>query len=167
MRYIFPLSLLAAFTLVFACTSPPDYPIEPLLDNLYVTKDTLRHGSMQEDTTYAIFNFTDGDGDIGFADSDSISDLFVVDTRTGFVDNQYKVPFVPELGASNGIKGQISVRLFTSCCVFPDSLGLDPCNPDLPPFEYQQVVYEIYIKDRAGHQSNVLQTPPIYIKCRN
>jgi hypothetical protein len=74
-------------------------------------------------------------------------------------------PLVPELGASNGIKGEITIRLLTTCCFYPDSLLLDICEDELASMPYDQVIYEIFIKDRAGHESNVVRTEPIFIKC--
>lgn len=148
--------------LLSACASPPDYPIEPIIEYVGLTKDTLRRGAMQEDTTFVTFSFTDGDGDIGNDDS---LDLFVTDTRTGITDNQFIIPLVPKLGASNGIKGEITFRLFTTCCLFPPELGLSPCEDETPAMRYDQVVYEFYIRDRAGHESNRVQTEPVYIAC--
>ncbi|HHM21422.1 MAG TPA: hypothetical protein ENJ20_05300 [Bacteroidetes bacterium] len=144
-----------------ACSTPPDYPIEPVLEFVDVSKDTIRRGSFFNDTTFVTFSFTDGDGDIG--DRDSLQ-LFVTDSRNGFV-NDFRIPFVLEPGASNGIKGEITVRLFSSCCIFPSDLFLDGCTDIYDPMPYDKVVYDIYIKDRAGHQSNVISTTPIFIRC--
>ena len=164
LRLIFLLAPLAALSLFFSCATPPDYPIEPHIEYLHISKDTLRRGAMQEDTTFVTFSFTDGDGDIGNQDT---IDLFVTDTRTGVTESQFRVPEVPELGASNGIKGEITFRLFTTCCIFPPELGLDPCNGTSPSFRYDNVVYEFYLKDRAGHESNRVKTDPVYIRCFN
>ncbi len=162
--FIYP-ALLSATGLVFllaSCASPPDYPVEPFIEYLGMTKDTLRRGAMQEDTTLVTISFTDGDGDIGNKDT---LDLFVTDQRTGVLESQFQVPLVPKLGASNGIKGEITFRLFTTCCIFPPELGLDPCNGEDPTFRYDKVIYEIFIRDRAGHDSNVIETEPVYIRC--
>ncbi|HFA47715.1 MAG TPA: hypothetical protein ENJ95_01710 [Bacteroidetes bacterium] len=153
-----PILFLAAF---FAtCTTPPDYPIEPVLEFTGVTKDTLRRGNTFNDTTFIEFTFTDGDGDIG--DQDSVV-LFITDSRDGFV-NDLKVPVVSNLGASNGIKGKIRARMFTSCCLNPNPLVV-PCVDTDPNFLYDRVIYTITLKDRAGHLSNEIQTTPIVIKC--
>ena len=164
LRYLAVFSPLSLFALWFSCASPPDYPIEPFIEYVGMTKDTLKRGAMQEDTTFVTFSFTDGDGDIGNKDT---LDLFVTDTRTGVLENQFRVPVVPELGAANGIKGEITFRLFTTCCIFPPQLGLDPCNGEDPSFKYDQVVYEIYLRDRAGHKSNTILTDPVFIRCFN
>lgn len=157
-----PASAGLLLVLLSACATPPDYPIEPIIEYIGLTKDTLRRGAMQEDTTFVTFSFTDGDGDIG---NDDTLDLFVKDTRSGVTDNQFIIPLVPRLGASNGIKGEITFRLFTTCCIFPPELGLSPCEDETPSMRYDQVVYEFYIRDRAGHESNRVQTGPVFIEC--
>jgi hypothetical protein len=157
-------SPLAFFIVLVACATPPDYPVEPYLEFIGVSKDTLKRGAMFEDSTFVTFSFTDGDGDIGHPDT---LDLFVKDTRLGIIDNQYIIPEVPKLGNGNGIKGEITIRLFTTCCIFPTNLGLDPCKDETPSFPYDKVVYEIFLVDQAGHKSNTIQTTPIYIRCKN
>ncbi len=144
-----------------ACTNPPDYPIIPEIEFISISKDTMIRGSFFNDTTFIRFSFTDGDGDIG--DGDSLQ-LFLVDSRNGFV-NDFRIPFVPELGASNGIKGEITVRVFTSCCIFPPELFLDGCNDEYAQMPFDEYYYDIFIKDRAGNESNVIQTTPIHITC--
>lgn len=147
--------------LLGACASPPDYPIVPAIEYVQLSKDTMIRGSFFNDTTFVTFSFTDGDGDVG--DQDSLQ-LFVVDSRNDFI-NDFRIPFVPELGASNGIKGEISVRLFTSCCIFPPDLFLDGCNDVYSEMPYDELTYDIYIKDRAGNQSNIITTDPVFIRC--
>jgi hypothetical protein len=147
--------------LLAACTSPPDYPIEPRIEFLSLSKDTLKRGNFFQDTAFITISFTDGDGDIG--DKDSLN-LFLKDLRDGFVSKN-RIPFVPELGASNGLKGEITVRIFSTCCVFDPGLGLDPCMDAHPSLPVDELVYEIYIVDRAGHESNTVQTAPIFIPC--
>ena len=154
-----PLALLIG--IMAACSTPPDYPIEPEIKFVDVTKDTMDRGSFFNDSTSVIFSFTDGDGDIG--DRDSLQ-LFVTDSRDGFV-NDFRIPFVLEPGASNGLKGEITVRLFTSCCQFPPDEFLDGCTDTFSEMPYDEVSYDIYITDRAGNKSNVITTSPVFIRC--
>lgn len=156
--------LAAAAGLCFAsCATPPDYPVEPALQYISLSKDTLRRGSNQQDTTFVTFSFTDGDGDIGSEDS---LQLVLTDSRDN-TPRKLKIPFVPELGASNGIKGKITARLFTTCCIFPEDLFLLGCEDELASMPYDKVVYSLYITDRAGHQSNIITIDPIYVECFN
>ena len=147
--------------LLAACASPPDYPIEPAIEFVGLTKDTLQRGSFFNDTTFVTFSFTDGDGDIG--DQDSLQ-LFVKDSRDTFT-NSFRIPFVPELGASNGLKGEITVRIFSSCCIFPPELFLDGCSDVYNQMPYDKLTFDIFIKDRAGNQSNIITTTPVFIRC--
>ncbi len=152
------------FLVLQACTQPPEYPVEPVIEYLSVSKNTMREGKFQEDTIYVTIGFTDGDGDIGREDTDNTIDLFVTDLRTGITDNTYKVPYVPELGSGNGISGTITFQLYATCCIF-DEPGYVPCE-DVAPAPFDTVRYEIYLIDRAGHVSNTVQTEPIFIQCR-
>lgn len=152
-----PYFLFAA--LIASCAKPPDFPIEPEIEFVDVSKDTMQRSCLDDEFLFAIINFTDGDGDIG---SDSI---FYIDSRDEFT-KPLGIPEVPELGASNGIKGKITFKIVSSQCIsFPDSLFLDECEDEYPPIPYDKVVYSIFLKDRAGNKSNIVQTSPVYIRC--
>jgi len=111
------------------------------------------------DSVFVSFNFEDGDGDLG---KDQILDLFVIDNRTDEIYNNFSIPMLPEQGAGNGISGQISFKIFSTCCIFPD--GIPPCES---PTEYpdNELSLSIYIVDRAGNQSNTIQTSTIQLLC--
>lgn len=145
--------------LVASCTKPPDYPITPIIQFVGMTKTHMKQSSINSDSLSVTFSFTDGDGDIG--DKDSLT-LFVTDTRDGFVSSKYKIPYVAESGAANGLSGEVQFVLFTTCCYFPD--GQAPCTPSLT-YPTDTVVYDIYMKDRAGHKSNIIKTLPIILSC--
>ncbi len=155
---------IAALALLHACTQPPEYPVEPVIEYLSVSKNVMREGKFQEDTLFVTIGFTDGDGDIGHENADNTIDLYVTDLRTGITDNSYKVPYVPELGSGNGISGTITFQLYSTCCIFDDP-GYVPCE-DVAPQPTDTVRYEIYLIDRAGNVSNTVQTEPIIIQCR-
>ena len=147
-----------------ACVSPPDYPIEPNITFLSLSKNTMRQGQLgNEDSLFVTFSFTDGDGDLGNsgqAGKDSIN-IFLTDKRTNTpAEERFRLPLVPEQGAGNGISGEITLLLFTTCCNV-----LPPCEPSTTK-PIDTLVYEIYIKDRAGHSSNKIQTSPIYLQCK-
>jgi len=152
-------TLLVAF--VFACTSPPDYPPEPVLSFQSLSKDTLNRGYDDEDHTVVTLSFTDGDGDISGLDTNN---MFLIDTRTGFTEGNFTIPDIPKVGTANGISGDIIFNLKTTCCQFPDP-GLAGCEDEMPGFLYDTVVYEVYLLDLAGHESNHILLPPIYIRC--
>ncbi len=156
-RWAMPLAVIALF---FGCVTPPEYPLEPIIEFVSMSKDTMPRG-FASDSVLVTLSFTDGDGDIGR--KDTISDVFITDSRDSNL-TKGRIPFVPELGASNGIKGEISVVIDNSCCIFPNQL-YDGCSEVLPSYPYDQVVYSIYIVDRKGNKSNTVALPPIYLRC--
>ncbi|MEO1262277.1 MAG: hypothetical protein AAFZ15_25955 [Bacteroidota bacterium] len=161
------LPVLGCIAILAACTNPPDYPVEPAIEFVSVSKDTLQRGSLFNDTTFIKFSFTDGDGDIGDDENGDELRLFLTDSRNGFV-NDLRIPYVLEPGASNGIRGEITARVFTSCCIFPEvpPFGVvDGCLFTWDEMPYDSLTYDIYIEDRAGNRSNIITTSPIYIRC--
>lgn len=164
--YFLGISLLGFF--VWSCTQPPEYPIEPVIDFVNLSKSEMKQGRFGEDTTYVTISFTDGDGDIGHFKEGSQqveADLFLTDLRTTAQSEQFSVWFIPELGSSNGISGEITFRLLTTCCIYPPNSNFEPCEPSAV-YPVDTLVYEIYLVDRAGNESNRIQTDPIFLQCQ-
>lgn len=159
------LFLALTLTLAIACIKPPDYPDEPKIDYIGLSKNVIAqgNGNSPADTLAVVFGFTDGDGDLGSA-TDSV-DIFLTDSRDGFT-NSFKLPVIPEQGIGNGISGEITIRIpnkpFNICCTYPD--GFDACLPN-PNFPVDTFSYGIRIRDRAGRFSNSIQTGTITILC--
>ena len=147
MRPIF-LFTLSVFFFV-ACEQPPNYPIEPEIEYVGVNRNIIAQGSFNAplDTLIVTFSFTDGDGDIG---DDSLTNVFLFDSRTGDLAEPIKVKPIPSQGTGNGISGEISGN--TSCV----------STPEQPVDTFS---YTIQLRDRAGHFSNKVQTEPITILC--
>ena len=153
------LLVVVVFIVGFAtCISPPDYPIEPQILYKALSKTTMRQGQLgTEDSLYMYLTFTDGDGDLG--DKDSLN-VFLTDKRNNQTADRFRIPYVPVEGAKNGISGELRILLFTTCCNV-----LPPCEPSkTKPID--TLIYDVYIKDRAGHKSNVIQTAPIFLQCK-
>ena len=168
---IFLLSLVGFFA---SCIDPTQYPNEPEISNVRLSRTIVD----QQDTFHLYFDFTDGDGDLGFQDvdfgfcalCDSIVDtscykipelsILITNLSTGCLVSAYQIPYIPPKGSSSSISGEISVRLF-DCCFYPDLTG---CYPN-PAYPFDTVRYEIRIKDRSGNVSNKLVTQPMYINC--
>ena len=149
-------------TLGWNCLNAPDYPDEPFIEFLSVSKDTLKQGVFQEDSLTVRFRFEDGDGDIGRDDQGSQNNVFFVDQRTGQIDNTFGIPAIPQEGASRGVEGEVKIVLFTTCCIYTD--GEDPCMPH-PTVQFDTIQYKIYITDQANHKSNEILTTPIILRC--
>ena len=144
------------------CLESPNFPDEPYIEFVSLSKDTLQQGIFQEDSLFVTFHFEDGDGDLGRTDQEPENNIFFIDERTGTLDNTFAIPTIPEDGAGNGVEGEVKILLFSTCCIYLD--GSDPCVPNNQ-FPLDTVQYRIYIKDRAGHKSNEILTSPIILRC--
>ncbi|MEO1514165.1 MAG: hypothetical protein AAFV95_04105 [Bacteroidota bacterium] len=158
-------NLLALLGLVLLCTEscvqPPDYVKEPVITFERLSKNVMRQGGT--DSLLMVFNFTDGDGDLG--DAENLANVFLTDTRDGSSFITFSMPLVPVRGAGNGISGEVSVVLRANapiCCIPP--IGLRPCE-FYPQFPSDTLIYEIQLQDRAGNLSNVIQSAPIFLQC--
>ena len=161
MIYCRPLLLFIAGVFLTGCLQPPDYPIEPVIAFERLSKDVLIQDQLNTDSLLITISFTDGDGDIGLEDGGF--DLFITDTRDNFMPPAYRLPKVPEQGIGNGVSGDISFVVYTTCCFFPN--GQDPCTPSTT-YPVDTLTYLIFMKDRAGHESNTIETPPIQVLCQ-
>ncbi len=147
---------------LIGCTDPPDYPIEPVIEFKTMTKNIMDQSEFNDDSLTVIFTFTDGDGDLGSNPEDNQLDVFLTDTRDGFLANQYRIPFIPQQGVGNGISGEVAIKVFSTCCiteVFP------PCFTTAPDIPTDTVVYQIQIMDRDSNFSNTILTDPITLNC--
>ena len=91
--------------------------------------------------------YQDGDGDLGFIESDSLS-LKVQDARLTSPDWYYVKPLAP-LDAEVPIKGLLSFRLYGTFLL----AGGGP----------EKTVFTISIRDRSNQWSNAVATPEITI----
>jgi len=148
------------YVTISSCVNPPDYPDEPVIGFIGMTNNTMNQGFGLdgEDYTEITFSFQDGDGDLG----DTIANVFLVDKRDGVQSHSFTVDVIPPQGAANGISGEITIKVPTTCCI-SDNTPV-PCQPD-PIDPVDTIVYEIRINDRAGNESNMVETSPIYLQC--
>lgn len=145
--------------LATSCLKPPDYPEEPQIEYVSVSKNAFLQGLSARDSVIIAFTFTDGDGDLG---SDDSLNVFVTDSRDNFTANKYRIPFIPEEGTANGISGEIFITVFSTCCYFPDNTP--PCTPSETNLT-DSLQYKIQIRDRADNWSNEVLTEKIYVIC--
>lgn len=154
----------AAVLLYNACVKPPDYPLEPVIEYVSMSKNQMIQGKQQEDSLTIYFNYTDGDGDLGYPKPDNRPSVFIKDGRDSFVRFQYALPYVEPQGTGNGISGMISIVVPTACCIYTTQQGATLTCNDVP-VPLDTLHYLITIKDRAGHTSNEIQTGPIKLIC--
>ncbi len=154
--------LLGGFAVLQFCVKPPDYPDEPVITFERLSKNTMLQSTFGQDSVTITFSFTDGDGDLGFDDDQE--SIFIIDGRDSFQKPSYRIPYIEQQGAGNGISGEISIVVPTTCCIYPPPLP--PCDTLNAPQMLDTVFYLLQIKDRAGHLSNQIQTDPITLICK-
>lgn len=150
------------------CVKPPDYPKEPVIEFMSLSKNLMKQGKAKGDSVIITFSYTDGDGDLGFPDNDPAPSVFVRDDRDSFSKFEYQLPYVDPQGAGNGISGEISIVVPTSCCIFETDEGLKLACENVPDdFLFDTLFYFIKIRDRAGRESNEIKAGPITLQCHN
>jgi hypothetical protein len=160
MKSLFFSLIIGLFLFLAACATPPDYPIEPYIEFISLSKNSMLQSSIpNKDSTLLTLYFTDGDGDLGSDDSLAI---FLIDKRDDFKQPGFRIPFIGEQGVGKGISGELYIAIPTTCCYFED--GRTPCEKSSSG-ETDEVIYEIYIKDRAGNMSNKIDIAPITLRC--
>jgi hypothetical protein len=155
---VFVISLLS-----YSCQKDNSYSIIPAIEfsEIKTIPDRL-------DSVDLVISFTDGDGDIGFTQGDTLPPFnydpinynyyyfnfhfvtyhFVDTSWVEYVfpdpySNGYRIEYITPTGQNKSLKGTIQV-----------GLRLSPAMPD-------SVYYEIQLVDRALHISNTVQTPVI------
>lgn len=148
--------------LIIGCTNAPNFPITPEIEFIGASKNSMIQNSLNTDSIFISISFTDGDGDLGGMTETSSQNIFITDNRTGQLYDQFRITDIPQQGASNGISGEIIMRLYTTCCLFPDNIP--PCEA---PIDYptNELTLDISIMDRAGNKSNTITTAPIILLC--
>ena len=166
--------LLVAMAAV-SCQKPVEYPIEPKI--AYEGFTYL----MNPDSTFSgegiiSFSYTDGDGDLGLDDTDTLSPF-------GYNDAHYYNMLVDYLKCVNGVFVKTPLLSWNAQTQSYDTVSFnarfkrlrDSENPKAisgtmeykltvqNPFSPDDTVkFEIRVLDRALHESNVIQTETIY-----
>ncbi|MFK8008917.1 MAG: hypothetical protein AB8H03_21325 [Saprospiraceae bacterium] len=156
-------TLFLSIAMIIACTKPPDYSDTPEIAFISFSNTTMTQGSQNEEFITLTISFTDGDGDIGI--DDGTPSVYFKDLRDGSEFITFVASEIPEQGVGNGISGEMYIKVSTTCCIHPDQD--DGCNSDFSDYPMDSLIYEVYIIDRAGNKSNVIQTDPITLLCEN
>jgi hypothetical protein len=131
------------FVMLFlvACTKDDDieYSDVPEIQLLELSHDTIRQ---YQDVLVIRISYKDGDGDIGFENPQEYA-LHVRDIRLEAFDGFYVGPLAPP-EANVPIQGELTIE-FPSLFLFGSA-------------SLEQTKFEIKMIDRAGHESNLLQT---------
>ncbi len=142
------------FTGFVACKKESSKSKVPKITFQSLVPNTVKSGSSR-DTIGISFKFEDGDADLGNDRGSANFDIFLTDIRDTTQVFKYFLPEIPEQmkDPSKGLEGSATVVLQAAFLVL-DSLHK---NGDT-------LHYELYIKDKAGNESNRLITPDIYVK---
>ena len=100
-----------------------------------------------KDSINITFSYDDYDGDIGANDA-SVKNLFVTDSRNN-VTYEYRISQLSPSGSTIHIKGNLNT-IIKNTAITNNTTS-------------QTVSYSVYLKDRAGNQSNSISTAAITI----
>ncbi len=142
---------------IFSCKKSSNSPI-PFLSLIRLSPDTVKIGTLT-DTVYVTFHFSDGDGDLGNDPARGEYDIYMADNRGADLDTlRFLFPEIPAdaIDPVDGIKGEGSLAVGGSL-IRLRSDTLHQNNGDT-------VRYRMWIRDRAGNNSNLVDLPPVYIR---
>ena len=157
-----PILIITVLLSSLSCKKIESLPEIPSISfNSFILKDTTDVLGNEGKIGELIFDFEDGDGDIGLIQPDSLSvdstnfNLFF--TLFGKIDGEfievsendletplnYRIPYIEKEGQNKTLIGEIQVDFIYLL------------------FEYDTIKYSFFIVDRALHKSNVETTPEI------
>jgi hypothetical protein len=142
--------ILALATIAFIGCSKDEFTDAPQLKFKRFDTNEASNYVQLHDQPHIILEVTDKNGDLGFKPNKDTAIIYLKNTLTDRIDSTL---YFPDLGASAGknFKAEVSIGLFTV-------LG----GRDLPASQrpYSDTLYfEVYIKDFAKNESNVVTTP--------
>lgn len=168
MKLVSKIGLFVAAALVLSlssCLPDNDYPDTPVIKYVSFTKHTPSSGV--DDTGTLTFSFTDGDGDIGLAQGDTLppydpSSQYYYNFFTKYYEkkngqfeevvldppNYFRIPVLTPEGQNKTLEGDIEVVLYIN-------------NPFS---EYDTIKFEAWIVDRSLKESNVITTEEIVVQ---
>jgi hypothetical protein len=140
------LFIVLGLLILIACKKEDDitYPDIPEIQLLGLSNDTIQQ--YEDVLTIRIF-YKDGDGDIGFENPEEYA-LFVRDVRLQAFDGFYVGPLAPP-DANVPIQGELSIE-FPNLFLFGNGA-------------LEQTRFEIKMVDRAGNESNLIETDLVSI----
>lgn len=157
--------------LCYGCTKPKTYPVIPSIQFVSLTKQRSVLGP--DSTTIITISFTDGDGDIGLTPADTLppfnsGSIYYNDFIVSFFQKQHgiwvedvvppgdagfsgRIPYLTPDGNNKALTGNISMTQYIQLTQLYNN-GIN-----------DTIHYQVYIYDRALHQSNTITTPDMVI----
>ncbi len=142
---------------ISACKKAPSGNNAPSISFVSMKPNTVISGS-SKDTVFIQFNVSDKDGDLGNDAGSGNYDIYIKDSRDNAPAQGLPFPTIPADISENkeGISGVCTIRMYASLFLIARS---DPQHKN-----EDTLTYEIYVKDKAQHESNRIKTPNIYIQ---
>ena len=156
------LRLVIFSSIIYSCTSDPGFSDTPEINFISFSQNVMDQGDLNSDSLFMTIGFRDGDGDLGSGAQGITENIIVTDNRTGDIYDVFKVPDIPDPGVQNGLEGTITIKLFTTCCIFPENIP--PCQAP-PQFPSNDLNFDIVMVDDSGNESDIITTPFITLNC--
>lgn len=140
--------LLLSLLLLAGCEKTSDdlsFDVVPRIELLDVSATSFVEFSEQITLS---FRYEDGDGNLGNADSE-VNSIFVQDSRLSMPDEFYLQPLAPADALPLSISGTLDLKLAPTFLLGNGSS--------------ETLTYTLYIFDRDGNKSNVIETPLITV----
>lgn len=136
--------------LLMACKQDDDVIADPVSEVPNIELWASGPGTVValKDSIVFVIHYIDGDGDLGYNSPDSLS-LYVTDNRIGLTESMF-VPLLAPEDAGVAIQGELSVELHNTILIDPEA-------------ESETVTFDIVLRDRAGHFSNTITSPPFTV----
>lgn len=135
-----------------SCTSRPD-----IGSNIGISMRDMRQNG--RDSFTITFDVKDGGRDFG---SSTNPNVFLIDSRTGNIIENYKVPVLDRPGSGDCIDAAVSVRVISHCCI--NELDMSAC--DAATVLTDTLSYKVFVRDENGNVSDTVETEKVVLRCR-
>lgn len=157
--------MIIVLMIFLSCNKEEDFPDIPHVEFMDFTK--IQNSNNIDEKGILKIYFTDGDGDMGLADSDTMppydkNSIYYYNFFITYFEKQHgqfvevvpavtfnsRIPVLTSSSSNGAIKGEIEIELFIN-----------------NPFSvYDTIRFDAYIVDKALQASNVISTPEIILK---
>jgi len=164
---LIPSILIVLAAIIYACTEPEVYPIEPKIEfSKFSIKDSVDDLGNEIRLARLVMTVKDGDGDIGLDDADTMGfrhpdslhhyNLFIklfkkenqqFEEVELAIPHNYRTPFYETQGQNKSLKADIQIKFEYST----------------RQFQYDTIKYSFFIYDRELHRSNDAESPELPI----
>jgi len=143
-KYITLLTLGLSFIFSSCKKEKIDTSTVPKIEFISISPSTVIE---YQDSINIVISYDDYDGDLGVNDA-NVKNLFVTDSRNN-VTYEYRISQLSPDGSTIHIKGNLNT-------IIKNTAITDNSNS-------QTVSYSVYLKDRAGNQSNTVSTSAVTV----